>query len=82
VVVLLGFAYKGLHELDQPAINTNLAQLVGVPLLQINLIERLLFQALDYAVVIPVEQLLKKTDLLNQKVVELHQSANASKASN
>jgi len=51
-----------------------------VPLLQINLIERLIFQALDYAVVIPVEQLLKKTDSLNQKVVELQQSAAGNKA--
>lgn len=68
IVLALGFAYKGLNDCDQPSINDKMAQLLGLPKLQVNLIERTLFAALDYNVHMPAEEVTNKKEMLYKQI--------------
>lgn len=46
-----------------------MAQLLNVPVLQVNLIERTLFAALDYTVHLPSEEIFNKKEMLCKQIV-------------
>lgn len=68
-MLTLGFAFKGLNECDQRCINRQMAHYLKLPLLQLNLIERQLFAALDYTVHLPAEQIQARKEQICQQLI-------------
>jgi hypothetical protein len=66
----LCFAYKSLHECDQPCINRFVASLLDMPVLQLNLIERTLFASLDYNVHVPQDDIIAKREEICRQVAK------------